>query len=128
MIGAFTTRRASSFFHPPAAVVARAVGAQVPRTSHPELLRLAQLLPSVLLSSRKQSTLAQYASPWNRWAAFAARTGVSALPASPAHLALYLVSLLQTAATPSPLENTCAAIFAYHDSVPWRCPTCHSIE
>ena len=77
----------------------------------PSLLRLASLLPKVVLSAKAQTTTLHYAYAWNRWKTWSkSKIGVAYLPAQPMCVALYLRDLLESAQTSSPIDTAIYSI------------------
>ena len=87
------------------------VWAELTGLQDPELCRLAKLLPSTVLSSRADSTVAKYGYAFQRWKTWAEhRTGVSVFPVSKVHLALYLQHLGESTHSWSAVQEAVNAI------------------
>ena len=75
---------------------------------------MAKQLPHVLEMSRAESTTKKYRSAFNRWQEWARRQSVPAAPADPLHVSLYLIKLLNSAKSPSPISSAVHGISWYH--------------
>ena len=84
-------------------------------TLTPEMANLASKLPVVLEKSRAKRTVSKYQAVFRKWESWAHAQGVLALPAQPEHVSLYLVKLLQSASTASPISAASCAIAWVHD-------------
>ena len=82
-------------------------------------------LPDVALASRAPITSSKYFSTLNRWKSWACDHGLTAFPASPFHLALYLRHLMSEAKTASPLESVIHSIAWMHQLGGEPSPTDH---
>ena len=72
----------------------------------PSLRCLAEKLPEIVLGSRADSTTLTYLNGFKRWRAWANRfPEVAVLPATPAYVSLYLLSVLQASSSPAPVQN-----------------------
>ena len=83
-------------------------------------------LPDVLKSTRAENTVNNYKRAFNRWKFWCLAHGLKdeeTLPARAFHVALYLVSLVQTANTASPIINAYYALKWYHDMFEYDSPT-----
>jgi integrase len=93
----------------------------------PLLRRLATGLPAVLMSSWSDNTNKCYNSAFKRWADWADRfPEVSALPATPLHVSLYLVALAQQKTCVSTINTVISAIAWSHRLAGLTSPTEHS--
>ena len=79
-----------------------------------QLSSLAGQLPSILLSSRAPSTVSHYSAAFTRWQQWVRAHGESSLPGDPYMIALYLVHVGNSAASPSPVLSASAAISWAH--------------
>ncbi|GAQ81891.1 hypothetical protein KFL_000940010, partial [Klebsormidium nitens] len=96
-------------------------------TSDPELAHLSIDLHDAALVCRAPGTFQQYAGPWRKYKAWCAEKGVSALPSKPLTVALYMMRLLRTANTPSPLKTFSGAVYFNHTLAGLPSPTNHPI-
>ena len=81
----------------------------------PECKDLASALPSLVIQGKAPSTIKKYSGAYSRWKRWAtSHHEVSALPAKPMHVALYLSYLAQVAKTPAPLEEAVNALSWVH--------------
>ncbi|XP_060589976.1 uncharacterized protein LOC132745167 [Ruditapes philippinarum] len=83
-------------------------------------------LPELLKQSKADSTYLSYKRGFNRWRKWVISNGLNsgeALPAKAFHVALYIVSLIQTANTISPILNAVYSIKWYHDLFEFPSPT-----
>ena len=91
------------------------VWAEIAGLQDPELCRLAEALPSVVLRSRADSTATKYAYAFRRWRSWAAEHGeVTVFPVSEVHLALYLQHLGETVHSWSAVQEAANAISWVH--------------
>ena len=84
------------------------------------------LLPEILRRSRADNTCRKYESGFLRWKKWAECNGVGSryiLPAQVLPVALYLVSLIQTASTASPVITAFYAIKWFHEICGMKSPT-----
>ena len=79
-----------------------------------ELKSLANSLPSVVLASRASNTVDKYSGGFARWKTWAQLHTISALPASPFHVSLYLRYLMQDAKTVPRLKTALYSIEWIH--------------
>ena len=93
----------------------------------PELKELVESLPNVVLQSRAPSTIKKYSGTflrWKRWA-LSRQADIPMLPATPLHVALYLMSLIQKSTTSVPIEKAVNALSRAHQVAfvedPTRC-------
>lgn len=87
------------------------VWSELARLQDPELRRLAEVLPSTVLSSRAESTVAKYGYAFQRWKAWAeCRKEVSVFPISEVHFALYLQHLSESTHSLSAVQEAVNAI------------------
>ena len=74
--------------------------------SNPHLVVLARDLPGIILCDRAPSTVLKYWNSFQRWCTWARSFGLSALPASGIHLALYLCDLMKKCSSPGPILSS----------------------
>jgi integrase len=92
-----------------------------------ELQQLGECLPSVLVHSRAASTTKVYRLAYLKWKVWTDRfPHVKCIPASPDHVALYLIFLGQTAASVSVLKLACSSLAWAHSLAELPSPT-HSM-
>ena len=82
-------------------------------------------LPEVVLGDRAATTTTQYANGFQRWSSWArARSQpIQVLPASPLHVSLYLMSIMQTCNTPAPVMTAFYSIAWAHRIASLQSPT-----
>ena len=81
----------------------------------PELQRLAEALPTTVLSSRADSTTKKYLGAFKRWKLWAeARQGIPVFPVQDIHLALYLQHLGDPVESPAAAEEAVHALAWLH--------------
>lgn len=83
-------------------------------------------LPELLKETRATNTCISYERGFQRWRKWALLNGLGVgdtLPAKAFHVALYLASLIQTANTPSPVQNAFYSIKWFHDLFDYKSPT-----
>ena len=73
-----------------------------------------QLLPGALSGAKAASTMKRYTPAWGYFKKFCARHDLPFLPAAPLTVALYLLSLTQTAKSFAMVKLASAAIAAFH--------------
>ncbi|CAH3032798.1 unnamed protein product, partial [Porites lobata] len=94
----------------------------------PSLRCLAEKLPEIVLGSRADSTTLTYLNGFKRWRAWANRfPEVAVLPATPAYVSLYLLSVLQASSSPAPVQNAFYSIRWAHDIAGFDSPTNHTL-
>ena len=71
------------------------------------------LLPELLKDSRASNTVKSYIRGFNRWALSNSLGGKGSLPGKAFHVALYLVSLIQTSYSTSPVINAFYSISGF---------------
>ena len=92
----------------------------------PVLQRLATGLPAVLMSSWSDNTNKCYNAAFRKWADWADQfKEVSALPATPLHVSLYLVALAQQKTSVSTINTVISAIAWSHRLAGLSSPTEH---
>ena len=92
----------------------------------PYLRRLADNLPEVVLGARADNTTLTYLNGFKRWRSWASKfPGIIVLPAAPAYVALYLLSVLQASTSPSPVQSALYSIRWAHDFAGLQSPTSH---
>ena len=86
-------------------------------------------LPGVILQDRAASTTTQYINGFQRWKRWAqARTQpVNVLPASPLHVAIYLLSIMQTSNTTAPVTTAFYSLAWAHRIASVPSPTDNSL-
>ena len=78
---------------------------QLKSVRDPTLVKLASDLPRIASQSRQSSTVKGYVAGFRRWKTWAAKFDeISALPASPIYVAIYLSSIMQTANSVAPIN------------------------
>ena len=97
--------------------------------SDPLMQDLFEKLPGVVLKDKADSTTTKYAQGFQRWAIWAKARDqpVPVMPASPLHVALYLLSLMQTSDTPSPITTAFYSIAWAHRVSSLTPPTDHPL-
>jgi hypothetical protein len=95
--------------------------------SNPELAFLSTDLHDAALVCRAAGTFRTYSGPWKHFKRWCLQKGVSALPAKPLTVALYMMRLLHTAKTPSPLLTFSGAVFFNHSLAGLPSPTSHPL-
>ena len=94
----------------------------------PSLRLLATKLPQVVLGSRADSTTATYLCSFKRWCSWASGfPEISVLPATPAFVPLYLLSVLQASTSPAPVQTALYSIRWAHDLAGIQSPTSHTL-
>ena len=94
----------------------------------PSLRCVAKKLPEVVLGSRADSTTLTYLNSFKRWRAWANRfPEVAVLPATPAYVSSYLLSVLQASSSPAPVQNALYSIRWAHDFAGFDSPTNHTL-
>ena len=89
---------------------------------------LALKLPEIVLGSRADSTTLKYLKGFKRWRAWANRfPEVAVLPATPAYVTLYLLSVLQASSSPAPVQNALYSIRWAHHIAGFDSPTKHTL-
>lgn len=92
----------------------------------PETLRpLADELQTLVLADKAPSTVKNYWAAFRRWASWAQTFDFQVLPAKPAAVALYLVYLLQTRRSNSPVIQARSALHWVHCKADVDDPTAH---
>ena len=80
----------------------------------PELRKLAQALPYILVHDRVASTLSTYLGAYKSWKAWALQHNASVLPADSVMFALYVVSLIQEARSMSAVNSAVYRVSYVH--------------
>ena len=94
----------------------------------PSLCLLANKLSEVALGSRADNTTATYLNGFRRWRSWVSRfPEISVLPATPAYVSLYLLSVLQASASPAPVQTALYSIRWAHDLAGFESPTSHTL-
>ena len=71
----------------------------------PRLLSIAEDVKQTVFASKAGGTIRTYLGGYNRWKRWAKSNGLNYLPANPFHVAMYLQVILQSASSPSPINN-----------------------
>ena len=109
-------------------VFASPMWAELNDVKAPSLRCLAEKLPEIVLGSRADSTTLTYLNGFKRWRAWANRfPEVAVLPATPAYVSLYLLSVLQASSSPAPVQNAFYSIRWAHDIAGFDSPTNHTL-
>ena len=94
----------------------------------PSLRLLANKLPEMVLSARADSTTATYLNGFRRWRSWASKfPEISFLPATPAYVSLYLLSVLQASTSPAPVQTALYSIRWAHDLAGFQSTTSHTL-
>lgn len=94
----------------------------------PNLRRLADKLPEVVLGSRAVNTTLTYLNGFKRWHSWASKfPEITVLSATPAYVALYLLGVLQASTSPSPVQSALYSIRWAHDIAGLESPTSHTL-
>lgn len=89
---------------------------------------LADKLPEIVLGSRPDSTTLTYLNGFKRWRAWARRfPEITVLPATPAYVSLYLLSVMQPSNSPAPVQNALYSIRWAHEIAGLNFPTIHAL-
>ena len=89
---------------------------------------LADKLPEIVLGSRPDSTTLTYLNGFKRWRAWARRfPEITVLPATPAYVSLYLLSVMQPSNSPAPVQNALYSIRWAHEIAGLNSPTIHAL-
>ena len=94
--------------------ILRADAKEVAGIQHSEIQQLMQLLPGALSGAKAASTMKRYTPAWGYFKKFCERHDLPFLPAAPLTVALYLLSLTQTAKSFATVKLASAAIAAFH--------------
>ena len=93
----------------------------------PYLRSLADKLPDVVLGARADNTTLTYLNGFKRWRSWASKfSEITVLPAAPAYVALYLLSVLQASTSPSLVQSAFYSIRLAHDVAGLQSPTSHT--
>jgi hypothetical protein len=85
-------------------VFSQGIWAGIKELNDPDLRKLAEGLPQVVMMAREDGTVKQYMYGFRRWKTWTQNhVDISCLPADSLHVALYLVSLIQSSSSPSPV-------------------------
>ena len=94
----------------------------------PYLRLLADKLPEVVLGARADYATLTYLNGFKRWRSWTSKfPGITVLPAAPAYVALYLLSVLQASTSPSPVQSALYSIRWAHDVAGLQSPTSHTL-
>ena len=92
------------------------------------LRRLADKLPEVVLGSRADNTTLTYLNGFKRWRFWASKfPEITVLLATPAYVALYLLSVLQAFTSTSPVQSALYSIRWANDIAGLESPTSHTL-
>ena len=80
----------------------------------PELIRLANMLPNMVLQSQAQSSTKKYLGGFRRWRAWAQQHDLSTFPAEGHHVALYLQHIRDRVQSKGAVEEAVHALFWAH--------------
>ena len=94
--------------------ILRADAKEVAGIQHSEIQQLMQLLPGALSGAKAASTMKRYTPAWGYFKKCCERHDLPFLPAAPLTVALYLLSLTQTAKSFATVKLASAAIAAFH--------------
>ena len=78
------------------------------------LMHVADKVKETVVASKAEGTIRIYLSGYNRWKRWASSNGVSPVPASPFHVAIYLQLVSQEACSPSPVLTAVYSIDWVH--------------
>ncbi|GAQ91382.1 DNA Adenine methyltransferase [Klebsormidium nitens] len=92
-----------------------------------ELAQLSVDLHDAALLCRAAGTFKTYAGPWKHYKEWCQEKGVPALPSGPLTVALYMMRLLRTAKSPSPLLTFSGAVYLNHSLAGLLSPTNHPL-
>ena len=94
----------------------------------PYLRCLADKLPEVVLGARADNVTLTYLNGFKRWRSWASMfSEITVLPAAPTYDALYLLSVLQTSTSPSPVQSAFYSIRLAHDVAGLQSTTSHTL-
>jgi hypothetical protein len=93
----------------------------------PEIKSLYADLKAAASLSKAASTFKTYAVPWSRFREWCASKNVPHLLAAPVVVALYMMKLLRTAASPAPILSFSSAVFLHHTMAGYASPTEHHL-
>ena len=92
------------------------------------LRRLADKLPDAVLGAGADNTTTTFLNGVKRWRSLASKfPEITVLPAAPAYVALYLLSVLQASTSPSPVQSALYSIRWVHDVAALQSPTSHRL-
>ena len=102
--------------------------AELNHVEDPSLRRLAEKLPEVVLGSRADNTTLSYLNGFKRWRSWACKfPEITVLPATPAYVSLYLLSVLQASTSPAPVQTAFYSIRWAHEIAGFESPTSHTL-
>ncbi|XP_077986135.1 integrase/recombinase xerD homolog [Glandiceps talaboti] len=87
------------------------IWAEFDKVEDPTLLQLAKYLPSFSMASRADSTTLAYSNAFSKWSRFASDHNLTAIPAEPSHVSLYLTHLIQGSLTAGSTKQTVESAF-----------------
>jgi len=93
----------------------------------PELIRLAERLPAMLLGSRADSSARKYTGAFQWWKTWAAEHGLQPFPAQSHHVALYLQSIGDYLESVSAVKAAINALSLVHSLPDLPSPTSNPI-
>ena len=94
----------------------------------PVLRRLGDKLSEVVLGSRADNTTLTYLNSFKRWRSWASKfSEITVLPAAATYVALYLLSVLQSSTSLSPVQSALFSIRWAHDIAGLESPTSHTL-
>ena len=94
----------------------------------PELRCLADRLPEIALSSRRQGTVYNYVNAYNKWKVWSDNFNeINALPADPKFVALYMLNLQESAKSHAPISMCFYALSWVHKMAGLDDPTEHPL-
>lgn len=109
-------------------VFASPMWAELNHVEDPSLRRLAEKLPKVILGSRADNTTLSYLNAFKRWRSWACKfPEITVLPATPAYVSLYLLSVLQSSMSPAPVQTAFYSIRWAHEIAGFESPTSHTL-
>ena len=90
---------------------------RVPRVHHPALESLRTHIPAVLAHSKAPSTFKTYHGCFKRWKSWASGfSEVTYFPAQEEHVALYLISLVQSGSSYPSIQQACYSLGFFHSA------------
>ena len=102
--------------------------AELNHVEDPSLRCLAEKLPEVVLGSRADNTTLSYLNGFKRWRSWACKfPEITVLPATPAYVSLYLLSVLQASTSPAPVQTAFYSIRWAHEIAGFESPTSHTL-
>ena len=109
-------------------VFSRAMWSELSHVQDPSLRLLANKSPEVVLSARADNATGTYLNGFRRWRSWAPKfPEISVLPATPAYVSLYLLSVLQASTSPAPVQTALYSIRWPHDLNGFQSPKSHTL-